>query len=153
MFGSTRTAIQEWVNSVMCVYLFCLFINLSFPLEYSLSQHDQESMIKGLEACVNILIAAGASEIGTVNGVESFSIDPKHPSPLTSPEFIQWKKKMIDVGIQKNRAMIGSAHQMGTCKMSSSPKTGVCSPKGETHEVKGLYVADASLFPTSSGVK
>jgi choline dehydrogenase-like flavoprotein len=35
--------------------------------------------------------------------------------------------------------------------MGADPKTTVVSPTGETHDVKNLYVADASLLPTSIG--
>jgi choline dehydrogenase-like flavoprotein len=35
--------------------------------------------------------------------------------------------------------------------MGISPKNSVVNPQGETHEVKNLYVADASVFPTSTG--
>lgn len=36
--------------------------------------------------------------------------------------------------------------------MGISPKTSVVKPTGETWEVKNLYVADASVFPTATGV-
>lgn len=36
--------------------------------------------------------------------------------------------------------------------MGISPKTSVVKPNGETWEVKDLYVADASLLPTATGV-
>lgn len=36
--------------------------------------------------------------------------------------------------------------------MGISPKISVTKPNGETWEVKDLYVSDASLFPTASGV-
>src|SRR5438105_6657729 len=32
------------------------------------------------------------------------------------------------------------------------PRTGVCKPDGETHEVQNLYIADGSLFPSALGV-
>jgi choline dehydrogenase-like flavoprotein len=40
-------------------------------------------------------------------------------------------------------------HPMGTTRMGRDPGTSVVGPSGETHDVPGLYVADASLFPTS----
>jgi choline dehydrogenase-like flavoprotein len=40
-------------------------------------------------------------------------------------------------------------HPMGTTRMGRDPTTSVVAPTGETHDVPGLYVADASLFPTS----
>jgi choline dehydrogenase-like flavoprotein len=33
--------------------------------------------------------------------------------------------------------------------MGSDKASSVVAPHGETHDVKGLYVTDASLFPTS----
>ena len=36
--------------------------------------------------------------------------------------------------------------------MGNSPVHSATQPSGETWEVKNLYVADASLFPTASGV-
>lgn len=47
---------------------------------------------------------------------------------------------------------LGSAHQMGTCRMAASPQLGAAKPSGETWEVPGLFVADTSAFPTASGV-
>ena len=43
-------------------------------------------------------------------------------------------------------------HQMGSCRMAASRTDGPVQPSGETYECKGLYVADASTFPTSLGV-
>jgi choline dehydrogenase-like flavoprotein len=37
-------------------------------------------------------------------------------------------------------------------RMGISPKVSVAKPTGETWEVKNLYVADASLLPTATGV-
>ena len=45
-----------------------------------------------------------------------------------------------------------SAHQMGTCRMGSDGSTAVCDERGQVFGVSGLYVADASAFPASSGV-
>ena len=33
--------------------------------------------------------------------------------------------------------------------MGTDPASSVVAPSGETHDVPGLYVADASIFPTS----
>jgi choline dehydrogenase-like flavoprotein len=41
---------------------------------------------------------------------------------------------------------------MGTARMGADRATSVVAPTGEAHEVSSLYVADASLFPTSLGV-
>ena len=45
-----------------------------------------------------------------------------------------------------------SAHQMGTCRMGTDPQDSVAGPWGELHDTEGVWIGDASAFPTSSGV-
>ncbi len=42
--------------------------------------------------------------------------------------------------------------QMGTCRMGKKASAAVLDPSCRAHEVKNLYVSDASSFPSSSGV-
>lgn len=51
-----------------------------------------------------------------------------------------------------SREELFSAHQMGTCRMGRDERNGVCDERGAVFGVRGLYVADASAFPASSGV-
>lgn len=44
-----------------------------------------------------------------------------------------------------------SAHQMGSCRMGLDPASSVADPRGELHDTKGVWIGDASAFPTSSG--
>ncbi len=44
-----------------------------------------------------------------------------------------------------------SAHQMGSCRMGPDPQTSVADPRGELHDTKGVWIGDASAFPTASG--
>ena len=46
----------------------------------------------------------------------------------------------IDLGIGN--------HQIGTTRMSASPKEGVVDPNGRVHGVGNLYVLGSSVFPT-----
>lgn len=41
-----------------------------------------------------------------------------------------------------------SIHPQGTARMGADPAYSVVRPTGETHEISGLFVADASLFPS-----
>ena len=45
-----------------------------------------------------------------------------------------------------------AAHPMGTCRMGLDPTKSVIRPNGETHKIKGLFISDASVFPSSLGV-
>ena len=42
-----------------------------------------------------------------------------------------------------------SYHPQGTCRMGADPDHSVVGSDGQSHDVPGLYVADASLLPTS----
>jgi choline dehydrogenase-like flavoprotein len=131
-------------------------------IDYSLGSKDAKVIMEGIMACTRIMIAAGASEINTsqigvpplmIGGATSSNQDSQ--SAQHAPEdrdLATWEQLSRGVGISANRVGLFSAHQMGTCKMGVSPKVGAVKPDGETWEVKGLYVADASLFPTASGV-
>jgi choline dehydrogenase-like flavoprotein len=43
-------------------------------------------------------------------------------------------------------------HPMGTARISARPGDGACDTEGRLHGVEGVYVTDASLFPSSVGV-
>jgi choline dehydrogenase-like flavoprotein len=44
-----------------------------------------------------------------------------------------------------------AAHQMGTCRMGADPATSVATPDGRLHDTPGVWIGDASAFPTPSG--
>jgi GMC oxidoreductase len=56
------------------------------------------------------------------------------------------------LGVKNHQIGLFSAHQMGTCRMSTSPLMGAVDTNGETWDCDNLYVMDSSLFPTASGV-
>ncbi len=45
-----------------------------------------------------------------------------------------------------------TAHQMGSCRMGTDPATSVADGRGELHDVKGVWIGDASAFPSAPGV-
>lgn len=55
--------------------------------------------------------------------------------------------KNIDIKADK---MVMGTHLMGTARMGLDPKTSVTNPFGQTHDIKNLYIADGSLFPTAT---
>lgn len=52
----------------------------------------------------------------------------------------------------RGKVTFHSFHQMGTCRMGTNPSTSAIDAGNESHEVRNLFVADASAFPTASGV-
>jgi acyl-CoA reductase-like NAD-dependent aldehyde dehydrogenase/choline dehydrogenase-like flavoprotein len=45
-----------------------------------------------------------------------------------------------------------TAHQMGSCRMGTDPASSVADPWGQLHDAKGVWIGDASAFPTATGV-
>ncbi|HEY7984560.1 MAG TPA: GMC family oxidoreductase, partial [Ktedonobacterales bacterium] len=54
--------------------------------------------------------------------------------------------------IAPNRPPLFTAHQMGSCRLGRDARTAVADPDGAVFGARGLFVADASTFPTASGV-
>ncbi len=74
------------------------------------------------------------------------------PRDLNDPAYKEWQKKVATAGAQPYILSIGSAHQMASCRMGSSPKVGALDPEGRVWGAKNLWVADASAMCESSGV-
>ena len=55
----------------------------------------------------------------------------------------------LDDGAEAWTSMIDASHHAGTTRMGADPRTSVTDPCGQVHDVGGLFVAGASLFPTS----
>ncbi|KAI9106080.1 hypothetical protein DFS34DRAFT_45328 [Phlyctochytrium arcticum] len=123
-------------------------------VDYSVAYKDQVTVADGVILGIKAMIAAGATEVFTNQiGVEPFVVDPLDASnTLSSPRFQKYLKQVRAYGFPPTWVPMFSAHQMGTCRMAGSPKKGACDPNGRVWELHDLYVADASLFPTASGV-
>jgi choline dehydrogenase-like flavoprotein len=57
-----------------------------------------------------------------------------------------------EVYLSKQIPLAGVAHQVGTCRFGTDPKTSVLDTNCQAHDVDNLYVVDGSFFPSSSAV-
>lgn len=124
-------------------------------VKYTPSAFDKTHLLEGLLAVAKIHYVSGATEIfSLVPGIDSFVRNPAVPAGagINDPAFQSYLAHIRTTGLPSPETMCVSAHQMGTCRMSAKPKDGVVDPKGEVWGTKGLYVADASVFPSASGV-
>ena len=48
--------------------------------------------------------------------------------------------------------LAGVAHQSGTCRFGTDPKSSVLDPNCKAHELDNLYVVDTSFFPSIGAV-
>jgi choline dehydrogenase-like flavoprotein len=100
-----------------------------------------------------IAFAAGAVSVSTTHSppLRVDSEDGK-PGAVDAPRLERFLGEIAARGIVPNRLPLYSAHQMGSCRLGSDRRTSVADPFGQVHGVRGLFVADASGFPSASGV-
>lgn len=55
-------------------------------------------------------------------------------------------------GVHANRVALFSAHQMSSCRVGRDRASSVADPDGQVWGTRGLYITDASAFPSASGV-
>eukprot|EP00879_Flechtneria_rotunda_P029812 GHRR01032263.1.p1 GENE.GHRR01032263.1~~GHRR01032263.1.p1 ORF type:complete len:151 (+),score=50.16 GHRR01032263.1:501-953(+) len=110
--------------------------------------------MQGMEVAARALAAAGAIRVVVPNAAELWDLHlaPHANEASRQAQLDGFISKMRAVGIRKYDVPLFSAHQMGSCRMGSNARSSVCDARGQCWEVCGLYVADASLFPTASGV-
>lgn len=115
-------------------------------IHYELHPYDAKHLLHGLLEGLKIHRAAGAQAVYSahnhllkhqVNGASGFQT---------------FLDTVAQQGLKPNAFALFSAHQMGSCRIAGTPELGAVKPTGETYEVKNLFVADASVFPTASGV-
>jgi len=126
-------------------------------IQYTPSEFDRANIMEGVVALVKIAYVEGAEEIHLVNsGVKPFirseSSSESSNAGITDPDFTAWVAEIQRIGNKPPMAGFASAHQMGTNRMSVNPRDGVVDPEGRVWGTEGLYVADASVFPSASGV-
>ena len=121
-------------------------------VEYTPSAFDRRHALVGVLEMAKMLLVAGATEIHPhIPGAHPFIVEDTERS-VTAPAFVEWMKHVEAVGNAPSIAPFGSAHQMGSNRMAATPDEGVVDPNGKVWEVERLYVADASVFPSASGV-
>ena len=109
-------------------------------IAYRLRRSDKKVLVEGIINAARLLFAAGATEI-LMPYTQHFPIKTEADLDIIRQR-----------GIVPNDIMLASSHPQGTLRMGENPNRNVVNLSGESHAVKGLFVADASLFPTSVGV-
>jgi choline dehydrogenase-like flavoprotein len=117
--------------------------------------------MEGLVALAKICYVTGATEIhASIQGLKPFIRDPDEDSTseeqedpgVTNPRFREWLEELRRIGNKPPTGTFVCAHQMGSNRMSSRPQDGVVGPKGKVWGTEDLYISDASVFPSASGV-
>jgi len=108
-------------------------------LRYVMTEADRLQLARGLAACARLLLAAGAREV---------TIPAIPPRRVTSVAELD----ALDLSfVRPHSVPLTAVHPMGTMRLGDDPRVSVVSSTGEHHQLRGLFVADGSLFPTSLG--
>jgi choline dehydrogenase-like flavoprotein len=109
-------------------------------ITYRLGSEDVAAMRFGIARAADIHFAAGAVEVyPQLAGLPVL----RRGEPIATLE---------DARIGARDLRLEAFHPMGTAPMGSDTESSVVSSAGETHDLPGLFVADASILPTSLGV-
>jgi choline dehydrogenase-like flavoprotein len=109
-------------------------------LWYRMSPRDLQRLRRTITILGEIAFAAGARALyPPVFGVRDI-------------RSVEQLRRLEHEPIDARRIECIAFHPLGSARMSTSPSDGVVSLTGETHEVRGLFVADGSVLPTSIGV-
>jgi choline dehydrogenase-like flavoprotein len=107
---------------------------------YALSDHDAERLVEATTILCELLFEAGAQRIAA-----PFDGFPD----LHGPDDIAKLRKQT---VPKSALDLFTVHMMGTARMGDDPKRHVCDSYGKVWGADGLWVSDASLFPSPIGV-
>jgi choline dehydrogenase-like flavoprotein len=117
-------------------------------IHYAVSPFDGEHLLAGLVGLFEIAFAAGATRVTSLHN-RPIAIARKAWSANARDRFAE---RVRSIGVAPNRQPLFSAHQMGTAPLGADPGRSVVDRHGRVRKFEGLLVADASLFPQSSGV-
>ena len=110
----------------------------SLRVTYRLSDDDARRLVFGIARAAEVHFAAGASEVYPNIG---------RAGALRRSDLAQFESTTF----KPSELRLEAFHPMGTAPIGPEGR-GVCSTDGAVRGTAGLYVADASLFPTSVGV-
>ncbi|MFN8217225.1 MAG: GMC family oxidoreductase [Solirubrobacterales bacterium] len=111
----------------------------SLRASYALTAADARRLAFGIARAAEIHFAAGAVEVYP----NIARVGVLKPADLARFEATAFKPREL---------RLEAFHPMGTARIAAEPRAGVCAADGSVHGAGALYIADASLFPTSVGV-
>jgi choline dehydrogenase-like flavoprotein len=116
-------------------------------IRWSLSDElDRKLFVRANVELARMHYAIGAPEIRTLHATEvSWRRDSGEP-------FEEFVKRIESAPYGPADITIFTAHQMGSCRMGSDPADSVADGRGQLHDTPGVWIGDASAFPTAPGV-
>ena len=116
-------------------------------VDYRLSRYDRAHLRRAIAGAAEVIEAAGAREIW-VPLARDISYRPGGGPGARE----DWLRRVDRAGWGPNQLLLVTFHQMASCRMGASARTSVVDAENRVWGIRGLYVADASTFPSASGV-
>src|SRR5205814_1373498 len=105
---------------------------------------DRRIFIRSNQELAKLHKAAGAREI--------FTLHSDRVAWREGEDFDAFLDQIANASYEANDVAIFTAHQLCSCRMGSDPATSVADGRGQLHDTKGVWIGDASAFPTAPGV-
>src|SRR5205814_1078057 len=115
-------------------------------VDYRVSRYDAAHHRHAIAAAAELLEAAGAREIW----VPLARLISYRPGTANARQ--DWLRRVESAGWGPNQLLLVSFHQMASCRMGDDARSSVVDAEHRVWGIRGLYGADASVVPTSSGV-
>ncbi|HXA30045.1 MAG TPA: GMC family oxidoreductase [Candidatus Angelobacter sp.] len=109
-------------------------------IRYDLRDSDARKIVRGVELAARIFFAAGAKRV--------YPMLPGLPA-IDSPDDL---RRIREGRWKPGDLKVSAYHPMGTCRMGTDAQASVVDGFGQTHDVPGLWVLDASTMPSSTVV-
>lgn len=110
-------------------------------ISYTPGSKDLNYLKEALATAARVQFAAGAKKVMTL-----------HSTATEFAESSEINRKLAKADWGMNDLALFSAHPLGSCRMGANPKTSVVDAHCQSHDIKGLFVIDGSVTPTSLGV-
>jgi choline dehydrogenase-like flavoprotein len=127
-------------------------------VDYRVGPADAATLRRGLVAAARLGRAAGALQMVAFGTPAAWFGTERNTAPGPEDEFEEYLGRLAAFDFAPNRGAVYSAHQMGTARMGADPAAHPVDERGHVRRdrggstIRGLYVGDASLFPTAIGV-
>jgi choline dehydrogenase-like flavoprotein len=122
-------------------------------IRYWPNRIDAGFLVRGMQEITRIAFAGGAVAVSSTHSSPlRLESDEGRRGAIGGARLEGFLGEIDRRGVIPNRLPLFTAHQMGTCRFGADQKTSVADPYGQVHGIKGLFIADASGFPSASGV-
>ncbi len=107
-------------------------------IDYDLIDKDYETLVNSIRTMSEVLLADGANYV---------YLPTSKRYKLSSMDEVN--QALAECKNVPNQFYMTSYHPQGTMRMSTDSSNSVVNKNGESHDLKNLFISDASLFPTS----